>query len=500
MIYGVMRLKFFYKSTRGNDEKLTSAEAIIKGIAEDGGLFVPSSFSKIEFDFDKLKNLSYNEIALTIIKMFLPDYTEEEIRKCIKSAYDEKFDTDRIAPTVKKGDAFFLELYHGPTLAFKDMALSILPYLLKTALKKTNNNKEVVILAATSGDTGKAALEGFADVENTKIVVFYPKKGVSVVQERQMVTQKGSNTFVVGIDGNFDDAQNGVKNIFSDKIFNQELDKNNYILSSANSINIGRLIPQIVYYFYSYLELLRNGEIEKGEKINVAVPTGNFGNILAAFYAKKVGLPINKFICASNKNNVLTDFIKTGVYDRRRNFYITESPSMDILISSNLERLIYELSEQDGNKVESLMMQLKNKGFYEVDQDMKNGLLDFYGGFADDVETKQCIKNVYENNKYVMDTHTAVAYKVYLNYSEETGDSTKTIVVSTASPFKFTRSINDALKFTSAYKDDFQLVEAFSEYYNNPIPNGIKDLDKKEIIHTTICEKENMKDMIQNFL
>lgn len=495
-----MKLKLFYKSTRGNDEKLTSAQAIIKGIAEDGGLFVPDSFRKIGIDFDKLKNLSYKELALLIMKMLLPDFTEEELKLCIENAYDEKFDTDRIAPTVKKSGVFFLELYHGPTLAFKDMALSMLPYLLKTALKKTNNDKDVVILTATSGDTGKAALEGFADVEKTKIVVFYPKKGVSIVQERQMVTQKGSNTFVVGINGNFDDAQNGVKNIFGDKIFNEELGKINYILSSANSINIGRLIPQVVYYFYSYLDLYRSGEIEKGEKINVAVPTGNFGNILAAFYAKKMGLPINKFICASNKNNVLTDFIKTGVYDRRRDFYMTESPSMDILISSNLERLLYELSGGNGNKVNSLMTELKNNGFYEIDQDMKNGLMDFYGGFTDDAETKKCIKSVYEESKYVMDTHTAVACKVFLEYKEKTGDATKTIVVSTASPFKFTRSINDALKFTDDAKDDFHLVEAFSRYYNKPIPKGIKDLDKKEIIHATICNKEQMKDMIQKFL
>jgi len=371
-----------YKSTRGGQSDISSAYAIVQGIAKDGGLFVPEALPKLEYSLEELKGMSYQELAYCIMKHFLTDFTEEELRGCIDKAYDQKFDTSKIAPLVKKDGVFFLELFHGPTLAFKDMALSILPHLLTTAAKKLNIEKEIVILTATSGDTGKAALEGFADVEGTKIIVFFPQDGVSEVQKRQMTTQTGDNTYVIGIKGNFDDAQNGVKEIFGDAEFNKYLDESNYMLSSANSINIGRLIPQVVYYFYAYFQMAESNDITLGEQVNVVVPTGNFGNILAAYYAKQMGLPIGKLICASNDNKVLYDFFNTGKYDKDREFILTISPSMDILISSNLERLIYQITGEDANKTKELMESLKAKGHYEIDDAMKEKLADFYGGFA----------------------------------------------------------------------------------------------------------------------
>ena len=376
--------ELLYGSTRGAGGKVTASQAILKGLAEDGGLFVPDEIPALTMSFKELAGLSYQETAYVVMKQFLTDFTEEELRTCIANAYDEKFDTKEIAPIKEADGAYYLELFHGSTIAFKDMALSILPHLMVTSARKNQIKNEIVILTATSGDTGKAALAGFADVPGTKIIVFYPKDGVSPIQKKQMVTQKGDNTFVVGIHGNFDDAQSGVKAIFGDKALAEELEACGYQFSSANSINIGRLVPQVVYYVYAYAQLLKKGVISEGEEINVTVPTGNFGNILAAYYAKLMGTPIGKLICASNENKVLYDFFKTGAYDRNREFILTSSPSMDILISSNLERLIYKIAGGDAAKDAALMKELSETGRYEITEDMKKALADFTGSFADE--------------------------------------------------------------------------------------------------------------------
>ena len=490
----------YYQSTRGDKKRVLSAEAIIKGIADDGGLFVPKTIPQINKDLYKLKSTDYKELAFLIMKKFFTDYHQDELKDCINQAYDNKFDTKIIAPLSKKTGVYFLELYHGPTLAFKDMALSLLPHLLKKATQKLNLNREIVILTATSGDTGKAALQGFANVEGTKIIVFFPYKGVSKIQERQMLTQEGANTYAIGIKGNFDDAQRGVKEIFEDPAFNKKIEEKNYIFSSANSINIGRLIPQIVYYFHAYLNMLGEGEIKNGEKINIAVPTGNFGDILAAYYAKKMGLPVNKLICASNENKVLADFFETGVYDKRRKLVMTISPSMDILISSNLERLLWAISKKEAQKVKELMNSLKEKGYYRIDSEMKKRLNDFYGGFASQGESRQCIKEIFEKSKYLIDPHTAAAYAVYKKYIKETGDKTKTVIVATASPFKFTKSVMESID--SRYKkfDDFELIEKMSDLAQVPIPPGIRDIEKKPIRNKMVCRKEEMKAKIAEIL
>lgn len=493
-------MSLYYRSTRGDNERVNSLQAIVKGIANDGGLYVPSSIDKIDKSLKELSNMNYQELAYYIINKFFADFSEEELLNCVNSAYDDKFDTKEIAPLVEKAGVHFLELFHGPTLAFKDMALSILPYLLKTSANKLNYSKEIVILTATSGDTGKAALEGFKDVDGIKIIVYYPENGVSEVQKRQMITQEGKNTYVVGIKGNFDDAQSGVKEAFNNREFNLDLDNEGYVLSSANSINIGRLVPQVVYYFHGYLELLRSGKINEGDKINVVVPTGNFGNILAAYYAKKMGLPINKFICASNENNVLTDFFRSGEYDRKRDLKLTTSPSMDILISSNLERLLYELSGENGEVINDLMNQLSSNGVYKVSEDIKEKMSEFYGNFATEDEVCKSISKVYGETSYVMDTHTSVAYTVYEKYKEETKDNTPTIVASTASPFKFTRSVSDSLDIETGGKSDFQLIKELSEKTGIVIPEPIKDLENKEILHNTVCEKDEIKEAIKNIL
>ena len=438
-------MNLLYKSTRNSDKTVTASQAILKGLADDGGLFVPVSVPKLDVTMDELKDMSYQETAYAVMKQFFTDFTEEELKHCINSAYDSKFDTEVIAPLVKVGDTYHLELFHGATIAFKDMALSILPHLLTTSAKKNQVKNEIVILTATSGDTGKAALAGFADVPGTKIIVFYPKNGVSPIQEKQMVTQKGKNTYVVGIHGNFDDAQTGVKKMFGDKELAAQMDKAGYQFSSANSINIGRLVPQVVYYVYAYAKMYANGEVAKGEKINVVVPTGNFGNILAAFYAKQMGLPIAKLICASNENKVLFDFFRTGVYDRNRDFILTTSPSMDILISSNLERLIYRIAGNSEAADRELMQDLAKDGKYEITDAMKKELADFYGNYASEQETADAIAKLYSDTGYVIDTHTAVAAAVYGKYREETYDETKTVIASTASPYKFTSSVLAAI-------------------------------------------------------
>ncbi len=489
-----------YKSTRSNSISVKSAEAILKGIADDGGLFIPMSIPKLEVKIQDMIELDYQELAYIIMKDFLNDFSEDELRYCINNAYDDKFDANIIAPLEKIGDTYFLELYHGPTLAFKDMALSILPYLLKTAAKKLDIKDEIVILTATSGDTGKAALEGFADVEGIKIIVYFPEYGVSEIQKQQMVTQKGKNTYVIGIDGNFDDAQNGVKEMFSDKALLATMKDSGYIFSSANSINIGRLVPQIVYYFYAYLQMCKSREIKPGELVNFAVPTGNFGNILAGLYAKSMGLPINNLICASNENKVLYDFFKTGIYDKTREFKITNSPSMDILISSNLERYISKISKDNAMRIAELMKQLSQFGKYELKKEERDNLQDIYGGFATEFETSEAIKEIYNKYNYIIDTHTAVSYSVYKKYIDETDDKTKTIIVSTASPYKFTSAVMNSLSESLQDVDDYELVGQMAKLMRSAVPDAVKDLDKKRRIHHTICTKSEMKQELLKIL
>ncbi len=490
-----------YSSTRNKNEKVTASQAILKGLANDGGLFVPDSIPALDVSLEELAKMSYQETAYAVMKQFLTDFTEEELKTCIERAYDSKFDTEEIAPLVDAKGAYYLELFHGSTIAFKDMALSILPHLLITSARKNDVKNDIVILTATSGDTGKAALAGFADVEGTKIVVFYPKNGVSPIQEKQMVTQKGANTHVVGIHGNFDQAQTGVKEMFSNVALKEELDAAGYQFSSANSINIGRLVPQIVYYVYAYAKLYANGVIAKDEKVNVVVPTGNFGNILAAFYAKNMGLPIAKLICASNENKVLFDFFATGEYDKNREFILTNSPSMDILISSNLERLIYRIAGNDADKNAELMKSLSTTGKYEITDEMKEALADFYGNYTSEAETAAVIKALYEDTGYVIDTHTAVAAGVYDKYKAETGDTdTKTIIASTASPFKFTRSVMNAIDAKYDLWTDFELVDELSKIGNVAVPNAIEEIRSAEVLHNTVCEVNEMEATVKAFL
>lgn len=494
-------MSMFYRSTRDDNVKVTASQAILKGLAADGGLFVPESIPSLDKSLEELSKMNYKEVAYEVMKLMLDDFTEEELKSCIDRAYDSKFDTEEMTPLVKVENEYFLELFHGATIAFKDMALSILPHLLTTSAKKNNVKNEIVILTATSGDTGKAALAGFANVPGTKIIVFYPKNGVSPIQEKQMVTQKGDNTYVVGIEGNFDDAQTGVKTMFGDSELAKELDANGFQFSSANSINIGRLVPQVVYYVYAYTRLLANNEIKNGDRINVVVPTGNFGNILAAYYAKNMGLPIAKLICASNENKVLFDFFKTGTYDRNREFVLTSSPSMDILISSNLERLIYRIAGDDANANKELMDSLKKDGRYTITDDMRSKLDDFYGNYASEAETAEAIKSIYYNTGYVIDTHTAVAASVYKKYVAETSDETKTVIASTASPFKFTRSVMDAIDKAKYDKmTDFELVDELSRIANVAVPQAIEDIRTAPVLHDRVCDKTEMKAVVKDIL
>ena len=493
-------MNLLYKSTRDAEKTVTASQAILKGLADDGGLFVPVSIPKLPVSLGELKEMTYQEIAYTVRKEFLTDFTEEELKSCIAKAYDSKFDTEEIAPLAKVEDAYYLELFHGATIAFKDMALSILPHLLTTSAKKNQVKNEIVILTATSGDTGKAALAGFADVEGTKIIVFYPKNGVSRVQELQMVTQKGDNTSVVAIHGNFDNAQSGVKAMFENKELEKELNEAGYQFSSANSINIGRLVPQVVYYVYAYAKLLQNEEIAEDEEINVVVPTGNFGNILAAYYAKNMGIPIAKLICASNENKVLYDFFQTGTYDRNREFVLTTSPSMDILISSNLERLIYKISGEDARKDTDLMTELKTKGSYAITGEMKANLADFAAGYATEEQVAKTIHDIYEDTGYVMDTHTAVAATVYKAYREDSKDDRKTVIASTASPYKFAGSVMSAIDPKYKGQDDFKLIEELQKVSGTEIPNAIKEIMNAEIRHNTECDVDQMEQTVKNIL
>ena len=483
-----------YIGTRNPNIISEASKAVLKGICEDGGLFMPDKIPTMDKSLEELVNLSYQELAYEVMKLYMNDYTEEELKYCINNAYDSKFDTDVIAPLVKQNDVSILELFHGRTLAFKDMALSILPYLMKTAAKKNGIDKEIVILTATSGDTGKAALEGFADVEGTRIMVFFPEDGVSPVQKLQMVTQEGKNTCVVGIKGNFDDAQSAVKSIFTDPELIKELDDKGFMFSSANSINIGRLVPQVVYYFYAYMQMVRSGEIKLGEKINFTVPTGNFGNILAGYYAKCMGLPVNKFICASNDNKVLYDFFKTGTYDKNREFMVTVSPSMDILISSNLERLLCKLTSPE--KTKELMASLAKEGKYSVD--IKND--EIVGEFATKDETFKAIKDMYEKTGYVLDTHTAVAYAAYEKYKVETKDETKTVIVSTASPYKFTKDVLCAIDSKYESGDALELMTELENISKVSIPEPIKGIESRPVLHNNVCEKDGIKNFVREKL
>ncbi len=484
-------MSLVYKSTRGG-EGVSASYAILKGLADNGGLFVPDHIPALDVPVKRLASMTYQEVAYEVMKLYFTDFTEQELKDCINKAYDSKFDTSEIAPLALADGAYYLELFHGATIAFKDMALSILPHLMTTAARKNNVHNEIVILTATSGDTGKAAMAGFADVEGTRIIVFYPKDGVSPVQEKQMVTQKGKNTFVVGIHGNFDDAQTGVKKMFGDADLAAELEAGGFQFSSANSINIGRLVPQIVYYVYAYAKLVDNGEIKDGDKMIVVVPTGHFGNILAAYYAKNMGLPIAHLICASNENKVLYDFFKTGSYDRNRDFILTSSPSMDILISSNLERLIYKICGEDAAKNNALMEALAGSGRYEITPEMKENLEDFYGNYANENETAAAIRRLYQDTGYVIDTHTAVASAVYEKYRADTGDHTKTVIASTASPFKFARSVMTAIDSEYEGTDDFDLIDKLSKIANVPVPKAVEELRTASVIHTTQCSVEDM--------
>lgn len=493
-------MEILYKSTRSDSAPVTASRAILKGLADDGGLYVPMEIPVLDVSLKELSQMTYQEAAYEVMKLFLTDFTEEELKSCIDKAYDNKFDTKAIAPLKEAGDAFYLELYHGATIAFKDMALSILPHLLTTSAKKNGVTNEIVILTATSGDTGKAALSGFADVDGTRIVVFYPKNGVSPIQEKQMVTQKGANTHVVGIHGNFDDAQTGVKRLFGDEVLAKEMNEKGFQFSSANSINIGRLVPQIVYYVYSYAVLLGQGKLAEGEQINVVVPTGNFGNILAAYYAKNMGVPIHKLVCASNDNKVLFDFFRSGTYDRNREFILTSSPSMDILISSNLERLIYKIAGNDAGKNASFMKALSDKGVYEITDGMRKELKDFTGGYAGEKECFAMIKKLYEEFGYVIDTHTAVAAAVYAKYKEDTKDATKTIIASTASPYKFTRSVMKAVDEKYDAMGDFELVDELARISNTEVPKAIEEIRTAPVLHDTVCEKDEMKSVVKKFL
>ena len=493
-------MQVLYKSTRGKEQAVTASMAILKGLSEDGGLFVPERIPQLDVPMDKLAQMTYQETAYEVMSRFLTDFTEEELKNCISKAYDSKFDTEKIAPLHEACGAYFLELFHGATIAFKDMALSILPHLMTTAAKKNNVKNEIVILTATSGDTGKAAMAGFADVPGTKIIVFYPKHGVSPIQEKQMVTQKGANTYVVGITGNFDDAQTAVKKMFNDHEMAAELDQAGFQFSSANSINIGRLVPQIVYYVYAYATLVRDGKIKDGQEINVVVPTGNFGNILAAYYAKQMGLPIHKLICASNENRVLYDFFRTGTYDRKRDFILTTSPSMDILISSNLERLIYRLTGENAEKCAELMKSLSEGGEYTITEEMKAQLGDFYGNFCSEEEPANTISEIYKDSNYVIDTHTAVAAGVYKKYVSETDDHLPTVIASTASPYKFTRSVMDALGEDHKDLDDFGLVDALSALSKVPVPRAVEEIRTAPVLHDKVVDAVDMPAAVKEIL
>ncbi len=482
-----------YESTRDKEVSKNASEAILQGLSEEGGLFVLRDLHTLHVDIESLIECDYMGIASKVLGLFLNDFTSEEVEQCVQDAYKNKFSEEEITPLVSLKDAHVLELFHGPTSAFKDVALSILPQFTKASLAKNEMGEDILILTATSGDTGKAALEGYKDVDRIKIIVFYPNGGVSKVQETQMISQEGMNTGVCAIDGNFDDAQNGVKQIFLDEEFREMLLEKNIKLSSDNSINIGRLIPQMDYYFYAYKSLVKKGAIKCGEKINFVVPTGNFGNILAGYYAKQIGLPVNKLVCGANDNNVLFDFLSTGTYNKNREFLKTISPSMDILISSNLERLLYYVSGCDNDYVKDLMKELNTSGKYDVTPEIFEKLKEsFATGFATDLETKETIAKIYKEENYLMDPHTAVAYKVLLDNKDENHHS---VVLSTASPYKFTNAVYEALH-EATQEDELRLMELLHEETKVRIPDNLKGLEKKIVLHKDNIKKIDMRTYI----
>lgn len=489
-----------YHSTRNQDIRTTPSLAILQGIAPDGGLYVPDSLPNLPFSLEAIPQMDYHQLAFSILKSFFSDFSDEELHQCVRAAYDEKFDRPDIAALRQAGDMHYLELFHGPTLAFKDMALSILPHLMTTAAKKNGLEKEIVILTATSGDTGKAALVGFKDVPGTRIIVFYPKDGVSEIQERQMLTQKGENVSVVAIDGNFDDAQSRVKALFADTALREQLEQAGMQFSSANSINIGRLVPQIVYYLYAYGQLLGNGTLQAGEEMNVCVPTGNFGNILAAYYAKEMGLPIRKLLVASNRNHVLTEFFQSGEYDRNRPFHLTASPSMDILVSSNLERFLHLVSDDDTQTVRQLMRSLATEGNYSIPSKWRDNMEAFWAAYADDDATKQQIAKVYQESGYLIDPHTAVASSVADRYREQTGDKTPMVVASTASPLKFPLAVLEAIEPAIAAKDTVQALLQLQDKLNLQFPAAIEEALHGDVLHDTMIATDQMKATIQKAL
>lgn len=492
-----------YTSTRNNTLSVSSSFAIANGISTDGGLFVPTDIPKVSEDFiASLVPMTYIERARKVLSLYLTDFSAEEINEDTLGAYGEGFTHEKVAPLVNLHDNVnVLELWHGPTCAFKDMALQLLPYLLTGSAKKMSDGKETVILVATSGDTGKAALEGFKDVPGTKILVFYPSEGVSAMQKLQMTTQKGENVGVCAIKGNFDDAQTGVKTIFTDSTVREMLDKNNMAFSSANSINWGRLVPQIVYYFSAYADMIASGQIENGDKINFTVPTGNFGNILAAYYAMEMGLPVNKLICASNANNVLTEFINTGKYNRLRQFHTTVSPSMDILVSSNLERLLFHLSGDNSEEIKTLFGQLSEKGEYTVSSDILEKIQKvFAAGCCDDTATKITIGETFKENNYLLDPHTGVAVNVYNEYRKATGDSTPAVIVSTASPYKFSPAVLEGIGVNASSEDEFDMIAALTDASGVPAPEKLTELKGEKPRFTEICEKDAMQGVVFGML
>lgn len=492
-----------YYSTRNKNIIKTASQAIYQGLSADGGLFIPQEIPHVTLEeIDKMQLKAYPQLACDILSKFIGDFSISEIKQCVDSAYGDNFDNKEIAPIHKvENNMFSLELWHGPTCAFKDMALQLLPYLLVKSKEKSGDNKTAIILVATSGDTGKAALEGFCNVDGTKIMVFYPENGVSPIQKLQMQTQIGENIGVCAVEGNFDDTQTGVKKIFSDSELNTIANDNGYVFSSANSINWGRLAPQIVYYFSAYAQLLKSNEIALGDEINFCVPTGNFGNILAAYYAKEMGLPIGKLICASNENNVLTDFINTGTYDRNREFHMTSSPSMDILISSNLERLIFHIANGDDNFVKNCFSKLSETGRYSVTNDIHHKIKDvFYADWCNQTQTAQTIKDTFEKNGYLIDTHTAVAFHVSKKYASDSGDIRPVVVVSTASPYKFANSVIKAIKPDMNTDDDFAVISSLESVSRTNAPIQLKSLADKHIRFTCTIAPCEMQSEVLKFV
>ena len=491
--------EMLYRSTRSALAPVTASQAVLQGLAPDGGLYVPVSIPKLAIGPEQLSAMNYRDTAYEVMRLFFTDFTEEELRDCIDGAYDSKFETAEPAVLKEAGGSYYLELFHGPTIAFKDMALTILPRLMTTAAKKLGEKKEIVILTATSGDTGKAALSGFADVPGTRIMVFYPKGGVSQIQERQMVTQKGANVGVAGVRGNFDDTQTGVKRIFTDAALREELAEKGFQFSSANSINIGRLIPQVVYYVYAYGQMVKSGAIKAGEPLNFTVPTGNFGNILAAWYAKQMGLPVGRLICASNENKVLFDFFRSGSYDRRRPFVLTSSPSMDILISSNLERLIFHAAGDDAEVTAQLMKSLTEDGIYDITDTMREKLGSFAAGFASEEETAAAISETFKETGYCVDPHTAVAVSVCRKYYAKSGDTAKCVIVSTASPFKFESAVMSAIGEKTDLPD-LEMADKLAEVIGVNVPAAVSSLRDAPVLHDVVCGTDEMEKTVRTFL